>query len=126
MADRHVEAVAGQGADLGRQVEFDRQLRVGPQEGRHQRHDVLPAQGHRRGYPQQAAGRVGQLAHAGKAALDLHEGLAGGLHQALAGFGETQAAGGATHQRHAGRQFELADALAHGGLAHPSRAAAPV
>ena len=78
-----------------------------------------PAQGHRRGYPQQAAGRVGQLSHTGEAALDLHEGFAGGLDQPLAGFGEAQAAGGTAHQGHAGRQFELADALADGGLAHP-------
>ena len=119
VADRHVEAVAGQGADLGRQVELDRQFRVGPQEGRHQRHDVLAAQGHWCGHPQQAAGRVGELAHARKAALDLHKGLAGGIHQALAGFGKAQAAGGAAHQGHAGGGLELADAQAHGRLAHP-------
>ncbi len=118
MPDRQVETLLRQRGELVGELHLDPHFRVGLQEGRDARDDLLAAQRHRRRYPQQAARLAGKIAHAGKTALDVREGVARGVRELLAGFRQPDAACGPLHQRHPGAALQLRDPLAHRPLAH--------
>ena len=107
-----------QRAYLVRQVQLQPDLRMGTQEGRQARHELLARKGQRRRHAQQAARCGSQVAHAGEAVGNVLEGAARVVHQALARFGQAHAARGAGDQGDAGCTLQFGHALAHGRLAH--------
>ena len=117
VANCQVKTFCGQGAQAIRQVQLNAHIGVVFQKFSQQGHQLLPGQGHRRGDSDQATGLLRQIAHLGKAVLDLLERGAGLVHQFLACLGQAQAAGGALHQRDFGGPLQLRNALAHRRLA---------
>ncbi|MDT4843280.1 hypothetical protein FQZ97_772060 [compost metagenome] len=118
VADGKVETFGGKRTEAVREFEFEPHLGMGAQELRDARDQLLAREGHRCGHAHAPGRQFGEVAPAGEALRDALERFAHAIHQLLPGFGEAHAACGALHQRHAGSPLQLADALAHGGLAH--------
>ena len=71
------------------------------------------------GDPDRPGGAVAQLTEGGQARVDVVERGAHGLHQALARFGGSDAAGGAGQQAHAQPLFQPPDSVTEGRLRRP-------
>lgn len=116
MADGEIEALLSEGGQAIGQVQLDPDLRTAVEEGRQGRRDVLAAQGHGCGDPQQAARRAGGLAGLTEAAAEQLQAGFGLLDQAAACLAEPHRARAALDQLLPQLPLQLSDPLAHRGL----------